>query len=1828
MNSSSFTLILLLLLVAAGCQQSTTDKPSSEEHPLILQRSSSPLNPDQPIRLRFARPIQTNDLSGAIKLDGAAFQALMLDSFEVQLQPDPLWKKGSEIHLTLAMDQLFGERLEGSKTTKLEFTVKAQHFSVSTDGITIPDESEPNQLAISGRIQLAIPENGADVAPILQARQGQTQLPIKWQHQGQTHGFLIENIQRASTASEVVISWNGDAIQAVDQGELTVAVPAIGDFMMLSTRVEQGNPPAIQVVFSDILDPAQDFTGLVYQQGATLNFRYQVNGNQLWLYPDENIKGSQVFIIDPSVKNADGKTLGTQQQVTLNFEPLVPAIHLLTQGAIIPHAYEAMFQFEAVSLNKIDVELYRIHESNVLQFLQVNRLSGNNELERVADRIRMITIDLSQQTASADLDTWSTYQLDLTSYFADQPHAFYEIKLSFRPEYARTACSLDWLDQEIQDESAWSYGYFGAAGYYPNYWDEREDPCRPAFYNTDHFVQQTLIATQIGLMAKRSDAGEVFIVTTDLPTGKPLPNVDLELFSFSQQSLAALRSDDDGFARYLPASGQEPVFITARHAKDQAYLNMLPGEAISLSQFDVSGVTRQDGLQCFLYGERGVWRPGDTLFLHAILEQSDVKLPDAYPIQVTLNDPQGRLILEKAFLEHTGPIYPITLTTKTDAPTGVWSLQVRAGGAVFQKNLKIESIKPNRIKMELAGLPDELLADQVPVTLSATWLFGAPARNLAAKVELTTRPMKTSIPGFTRFQFDDPGRNANAVTEDVVLFDGILNNEGKAGFTIKPEFNQAVGGMVKAELTTRVFEASGDFSTRYLTRIISPFASYAGLFIPENDYGYKRFDRDKEAEFSLVNVDAKGKILAGRKLSISIYAIGWSWWYESDDDRFYRYSNGNAENAVFTTELTTDRNGKASLRWMPTENQGYFIRVCDISSGHCSGDVFYVGYPWDDEQAGTSYLTLQTDSQRYEVNDQIHLEVPVTHPGKMLVTVEKQNHVLTANWYDVEPGDQVITFSALPSFAPHAYVSVTLIQGTDRQNDLPLRSFGVVPIEVYYPERKLQPNIDAPLTVRPEVPFQIKVTEKSKREMQYTVAIVDEGLLDLTSFSTPDPYAFFNRKEALGVQTWDVYDQVISSFIKGGKLLAIGGDDAAKVEPGNQEMRFKPVVRVLGPFHCEPGKTNSHQVTIHNYVGAVRVMVIAANQSTAYGQDEQSIQVKQPLMVLATAPRKLSPGETAYLPVNLFVNDQALGNTEIKVSDQDEFLTFDRKATTLQTKEPGEYAADFQMTVPSTIGKAELLVQAQQGKEQARQRITLPVTNPNPYLTSVQEAVIQAGTNQPLKTEMPGMDGTNTAILELSTMPALDLQRRLEYLIHYPYGCAEQTTSSAFPQLYLPDLVDLNPTQKAKIATNILATIDRLKRFQHTDGGFTFWPGSPYMDEYITSYAGHFLLLAKNQGYPVPGNMLDRWKKIQKKWSNSWSPGQESKTAGHAYGSSIQIYRLYTLALAGEPDIGSMNRLRTSTAITPQDFYRLAATYALAGRVKEANKMLQGKKATVVANPEWNATYGDDLRDQAMLLEALQIVGQEPDAMTIVKNIADALNSTRWYSTQSVAYALYAITSFYKDNQALDATLDASIEYAGMPVQKIRTAKPMFVFDVNASQISAPEILVKNSGQQTLFAKWIITGKPLDNPQEGLQQKIGLTVQYTDMDGKSLDPASIPQGTDFKIVARVTHQTGMRARLQNLALSIGVPSGWEILPVRLSELEEPNALNYSYQDIRDDRVDTFFDLDPAQSKSFTILAHASYAGRFRLPTQLVEAMYDHSVQARIPGQWVEVIRAE
>ena len=1831
MKYSVHLLLIGILLILFSCQKQNNPSGGESMHPLIVQYTAGPINPDQSIRIRFLKALQSDQITSAIHTTGnTSFNAMILDSMEIQVSPDPSWPKGGTVSLQINMKELFGNTLSGPDRALLDFNVKEQHVSVISNGLSIPDVQVPDQMAVSGSIQLAIPESGTAVEGLISAKQGTSPLSINWQHQGQYHAFLIEGIKRETAASEVSIVWDGAKVQSPDQGQLTIDVPAEGDFLVLGAKVEPGNPPAVKITFSDPLNTTQELTGLVYLLGQDLNYRYQVDGNQLWIYPDKNVREVQYLVIDGAVENANKVRLGSTQKLPVRFDALAPAIHLLSKGAIIPQTNQALFQFEAVALNKIDIEIYRIHESNILQFLQVNALSGDNELTRVADRMQTVTIDLGKQSNTQDLDTWTTYQVDLSPYFAEQPHAFYQVRLSFRPEYARTACTLDWISEmDPSLNSAWDFGYFGALGYYPNYWDEREDPCRPAFYNDEHFVQQTLLSTQIGLLAKRSDDGQLFIVSTDLPTGKPLPNVDLKLYTFAQQELGSIHTDADGFGRFSSDADHLPVFITAKLNQDQAYLNLLPGQSISLSQFDVSGVTRAEGLQCFIYGDRGVWRPGDTLFLHAIVENASTSLPANYPIRVSLTDPQGKLVQEKTQLDHTGPIYPIRLVTPPDAPTGNWEVTVRAGGAFFTKTLKIETIKPNRIKMELAGLPEEILTANTSVTLKASWLFGSPARNLDAKVELSTRPMQTLIPGFSQYNFDDPGRKTNAISDETVLFDGKLSGEGQASFGIKTNFNQAVGGMVKAELITRVFEQSGDFSTRYLTRIISPYSSYAGILIPTDEYGSKRFDQGQEANISVINADAEGKTLAGKKLDVAIYQVGWSWWYESDDDRFYRYSNGNEETALFSTQVTTDRNGQATISWTPDQMQGYFIRVCDEASGHCSGDVFYVGYPWDDdEHSGTSYLTLQTNEKRYEVDDPIEVEVPVSHPGKILITVERQDKVLSAAWFDATPGNQKIQIPALAIYAPYSYLSVVLIQGTIRDNDLPIRSFGVIPVEVYYPERRLDPVVDAPASVRPEVPFSVKVGEKSKREMQYTVAIVDEGLLDLTSFKTPDPYAFFNRKEALGVQTWDVYDQVIASFFQGGRLLAIGGDGTATVNPGNQEMRFKPVVRVLGPFTCSPGKTNTHEVTIHNYIGSVRVMVVAANASQAYGHAEQPVKVEQPLMVLATAPRKLSPGEEAYLPVNLFASDKALGTTRVSVRSSSPLIHFDQPTATVSIAQPGDAATDFSFAVSDEIGQSTLTIEATHGSEKAVQTISLPVKNPNPLLSNLSEAVIQEGAAQTMQTELPGMNGTNTATLELSTMPALNLQRRLQYLIHYPYGCAEQTTSSAFPQLFLPELIDLSPSQKATITTNILATIDRLKQFQHADGGFTFWPGATYMDEYITSYVGHFLLLAKSQGYPVPANMLDRWKKIQRRWSNTWTPSEEKTTGGYAHGGSIQIYRLYTLALVGDPDIGSMNRLRESTKVTPQDFYRLAASYALAGRVREATKMLSGKKPVVLANPDWSTTFGDELRDQALLLDALRIIGLENDAAVMAKSIAEALNSSSWYSTQTLAYALYAVTNYYVNGSSASEGIQASIQYADKPAQIIQSERPVFVYELNPSQLASNQIAIENKGQKTLFAKWIITGRPLDEPQKQMAQKVNLKVDYVTMDGEMLDPAGIKQGTDFKIIAKVTHQTGLRSMIRDLALTIGVPSGWEILPVRLSSIDAVSELNYDFQDIRDDRVDTFFDLDPGQTKTFTILVHAAYAGRYRLPTQLVEAMYDHSVQATVPGGWVEVTRKE
>jgi uncharacterized protein YfaS (alpha-2-macroglobulin family) len=502
----------------------------------------------------------------------------------------------------------------------------------------------------------------------------------------------------------------------------------------------------------------------------------------------------------------------------------------------------------------------------------------------------------------------------------------------------------------------------------------------------------------------------------------------------------------------------------------------------------------------------------------------------------------------------------------------------------------------------------------------------------------------------------------------------------------------------------------------------------------------------------------------------------------------------------------------------------------------------------------------------------------------------------------------------------------------------------------------------------------------------------------------------------------------------------------------------------------------------------------------------------------------------------------------------------------------------------------------------------------------VQDAILEAGKTWTSVVAPVGVKGTNSSMLEISSLPPINLGQRLKYLYQYPYGCIEQTTSAVFPQLYLDKVKTLTEDEKSSIQRNVKAGIERLKTFINRDGGFSYWPGGDDSDSWSSSYAGHFLIEAEAKGFFVPNDMIRRWKKYQKSKVQGWRKNQE-------YSSSelIQAYRLYTLALSGDPELGAMNRLREQTPLPATAAWLLAATYVKAGQPEAARKLIDNLSTVVKPYQEMAYSYGSDTRDKAIILETLILLNEREKGFEIVKELSQSLsNSNYWMSTQSLAWSLKSVGTFAAEAQK--GELKFTYNYNGKEV----TAST----ELTIAQVSLPvegtkngNLTVVSASKGVLFVRLISEGVPARGTEEDESKNLNLSVSYTDTKGNPIEVERLEQGSEF--VATVTvFNPGIRGIYKNLALNQIFPSGWEINNLRLTGDEGARLTGDvpTYQDIRDDRVYTYFDLSANQRKTFKFLLTASYAGSYYLPAVSCEAMYDNSVYARKKGKVVEVVK--
>lgn len=1786
------------------------------------------------IIVRFAKDLVKNTSepipAGLVKftptLKGAA---VWRDSRTIEFIPSGDLKSGQIYTAKVDMRRLFDKIPADLSSFAFQFKAKEQYVNVSPTAADVFGSEEEKYYRLKGTLTTNDVEDEAVLEKILKVLNGNKALSVIWEHKNaHEHNFTIDSVARTKNPYKVKVTWDGKDIQSGTKGNFWFDVPSISEFKY--TNHYRYNSPEQYLIleFSDALDPHQSLDGLIRLGDKPL--KYSIENNIIKVYPGQKLLGKLPLTIAADIKNENGKTLEAPTTENITFSDAVPAVQIVGTGNIIPRSQKMPIVFKSINLNAVDVRVIKIKEDNVQQFLQVNQIEGNNEMKRVGKVVLQKRLDLDK-TKGLDLGDWTHHSLELAGLIEPEAGAIYEIAIGFRKSYILNECDVDSTKEKEADMlelPGWDKPTYEASywdWYEGDYnWEERDNPCKPFFYTSTRVARRNILASDLGIIAKKGDNGNLYVVN-NIQTTEPMEGVILEFYDYQQDLITSVKTDKDGMAK---ADFDKNAFLlVAKSGKQRGYLRLDDPSALSMSRFDVAGTTSVKGLKGFIYGERGVWRPGDELFLNFILEDKEKTLPASHPISFELRDPRGTVVQRLSATEGVHGIYNFSCKTDDKSPTGNYTAIVRVGGATFSKTLKVETIKPNRLKMALDFGANEIDGSLGTINgaVNAKWLHGAVGKNLKAKMEMSLRDANTTFKQFPDYNFNDPATSVESSSR--VIFDGKLNESGDAKFSAKLPKNLYAAGMVNAVFRTQVFEPGGDFSIDQTSVAVHPYKTYIGVRLPSGDSKRNMLLTDVKHRVEIASVDKTGKPVQKNNIEVKVYKLDWRWWFDQNQGEVSSYRGKVNSEAVAEGKVSTAANGVAvyEMEVKYPEWGRYLVRACD-SDGHCSGQVFYIDWPgWagksrEGDPEGATALNVTSNKEKYNVGEEIILNIPSGFAGRALVTIESGSRVLEAKWVTAEKGTTQYKFQATKGMAPNVYAYVTLLQPhAQTKNDLPIRMYGVIPIMVEDPSTHIEPTIAMSSNeLKPMEDFTVTVGERKGGPMAYTIAIVDEGLLDLTRFPTPSPWAAFYQKEALGVKTWDLYNSVLGAF--GGEiksLLSIGGDAAANAEKNKKKSdRFKPVVLTAGPFFLPAGKTEKHTFKMPNYVGSVRVMVVAAEEG-AYGAAEKAVPVRQPLMVVASLPRVLGPGETFKLPVTVFAMKEGINNAEVTISGNDLVEVVGANTRTVTFTGIGEEMAYFEMKVKDRAGTGNVKISVKGGGNTAAYETDVEVRLANPRTSEVFASTVEANKTWEQAYKPIGISGTNTAVLEVSSVPPLNLGRRLSYLIQYPYGCVEQTTSGAFPQLYLARLMELSDANKEKIDANIKSAIKRLQSFQNSSGGMGYWPGDNQANDWSTNYAGHFLLEADKAGYAVPKELMKKWTEYQKSRANQWA------STGNAQEDLTQAYRLYLLALAGKSEMGAMNRMRLKSihkdAIAAR--WHLAAAYQLAGQKDVAKDIAANTTTDIIeyAKGTTAATFGSQLRDQALVLQTLSLLDQRSKAEGLLKIISNRLAGEQWLSTQETAQALVAMAKYVGEG-GVSRNLEFEYRISGGSWQKVKSNKPVWQLDLPGE--ASTKVEFKNNSGQITFARLVAEGIPAAGNETEASNGLSISVAYQTIEGKSIDVSRMQQGEEFMAAVTVKN-TGAYA-YNELALNQVFPSGWELINHRLLGIKLNGDLP-EYQDIRDDRIYSFFDLPSGKSKTFYVRLNATYLGRYYLPALSVEAMYDKSLSARKKGQWVEVV---
>ncbi len=1316
--------------------------------------------------------------------------------------------------------------------------------------------------------------------------------------------------------------------------------------------------------------------------------------------------------------------------------------------------------------------------------------------------------------------------------------------------------------------------------------------------------------SDLGLIAKEGQ-DKMYVFTNSIKTALPIQGVTVNVYAKNNQLIGTGASNAQGVAEIAYSkkeyAGFSPAMVIAKTAEDFNYLPF-NNTRVNTSRFDVGGKhNNTSGLDAFVYADRDIYRPGEQINFSVIVRDKNWKTPGEIPLKLKVLMPNGKEL--KAFrknLNEEGSVEG-SIDIPAAALTGGYTLEVYNSTDILltAQSFSVEEFVPDRIRVNATLDKTTLQPGQSSsLSINAMNFFGPPAVNRNYETEIQVKQKYFSPEAFGDYEFSLANQQSFF---DKIVKEGKTDAEGNATEGYKVPENYSNVGVLQANFYTTVFDETGRPVSRSAT---------ADIFTQDVFYGIKRdyfyyHPLNQPINFELASVNKEGKP-AVSVANVQVIKHEYNT-VLAKSGSYFRYQSQQVDKVVADEKVNVGANTKYSF--VPRSPGNYELRIYRPGANAYVSRSFYSygSYGADNnsfEVNAEGSIDIELDKKSYTSGETVKATFKAPFNGRMLITMET-DRVVSYQYVEVSKRMASVDIKLAAEHVPNAYITATLIKPHE-VSDIPLTvAHGFKNVSVEEKGRKIPVSIVSQKSIRSKTKQKIKV--KAAPGSYVTLSAVDNGVLQVSNFKTPDPYNYFYQKKALQVAAYDLYPLLFAEVRA--KLSSTGGDGELAMDKRVNAMpakRIKVVSYWSGIKKANSSGEAEFDVEVPQFSGEIRLMAVAY-KGQSFGAADNTVTVADPIVISTALPRFLSPGDTVNVPVTLSnTTDKPASITATIALDGAVKATGETKQQ-LSIQPKSEARALFSIVANPAIGVGKVSLQVNGLGEKFEDVTEISVRPPSTLQKRSGSGSVQGGSTT--KVSMGSSDFIPESVdysLVVSRSPVIELGEHLRYLVQYPYGCTEQSISSAFPQLYygdIADLLQLNQENKTNANTNVQEAIRRIKMRQLYNGALTLWDGYGKEDWWTTTYAAHFLLETRKAGFDVDNSLLE----TMLGYLNNKLKSRETITYYYNRDQNKKIapkevaYSLYVLAMAGQQNVPAMNYYKANTEMLALDSrYMLAAAYAVAGDKKSYTSLLPSSFSGEESVAQSGGSYYSAVRDEAIALNTiLDVDPGNAQVPTMVKHVSDKLKTTRWLSTQERAFAFLALGKHARIVNKSTAT--AEIKVNGKTIAKVDGGGQ---WRGDKKALNGTDVEIATKGMGPLYFFWESEGISATGEYVEEDSYLKVRKRFFDRYGKPIT------GNTFKqnelVIIGVTLEKTFNTLVENIVITDLLPAGFEIENPRTKEIpgmdwikdaSTPTAL-----DVRDDRIHFFVDAS-GNKQTYYYAVRAVSPGQYKMGPVSADAMY-------------------